>query len=126
METMTAAEYRAMKPAKRAKYGNKRTEWRGMTFDSLKELYRYQYLLVLAAAGEIAQLERQQVFELVPAQDGERAVTYHADFVYQEKNGDDWINVIEDVKSPSTRRNPLYILKRKLMLAKYGIRIREV
>ena len=34
--------------------------------------------------------------------------------------------VVEDVKSPRTRKNPEYIIKRKLMLERYGITIREV
>ena len=34
--------------------------------------------------------------------------------------------VVEDVKSPATRENGVYIIKRKLMLQKYGIRIKEV
>ena len=34
--------------------------------------------------------------------------------------------IVEDVKSPRTRKNPEYIIKRKLMLERYGITIKEV
>ena len=49
----------------------------------------------------------------------ERPVKYVADFMYEE-NGQ---QVIEDAKGVRTKE---YILKRKLMLYRYGIRIREV
>ena len=50
-------------------------------------------------------------------------VSYTADFRYTDKEGK---VVVEDVKSPRTRKNPEYIIKRKLMLERYGITIREV
>ena len=43
-----------------------------------------------------------------------------------ENLGIDGKIVVEDVKSPRTRKNPEYIIKRKLMLERYGITIREV
>lgn len=75
-------------------------------------------------AGAIHDLVRQLKFELVPAQyvDGkcvERAVNYIADFVYWE--GDKMI--VEDAKGV---RTPEYVIKRKLMLARHQVRIREV
>jgi hypothetical protein len=42
--------------------------------------------------------------------------------VYLEGGG----RVVEDVKSPVTRRLPVYRLKRRLLAALYGIVIREV
>ena len=65
-------------------------------------------------------------YTLIPAQRQsgkvvERAATYIADFVYTE-NGK---TVVEDVKSPATRTD-VYKLKKKLMLYKFGIEIREV
>ena len=79
-------------------------------------------------AGEITGLERQARYILVGSQkreDGttERPVSYTADFRYTDKEGK---IVVEDVKSPRTRKNPEYIIKRKLMLERYGITIREV
>ena len=62
------------------------------------------------------------VFELLPKQDGERAATYRADFTY-------WQNgqfVVEDVKGyQSGAAWDLYVLKRKLMLYRFGIKIKE-
>lgn len=95
-------------------------------FDSKKEEGRFQQLLFLQKAGKIHNLRRQVKFELIPAQyqDGrcvERAVTYRADFTYMEGNR----LVVEDVKSKITRKQPEYIIKRKLLLWIHHIRIRE-
>lgn len=49
----------------------------------------------------------------------ERECSYKADFVYTE-GGE---TVVEDVKGYRTKE---YIIKRKLMLHVYGIRIREI
>lgn len=111
----------AVKPPK---YQNTKTTIDGITFDSVKEANRYAELVLLVKAGVISALERQKVFELVPAQlNGaklvERAVTYKADFVYI-KNGK---TVVEDVKGIRTKE---YIIKRKLMLYLKNIKITEI
>ena len=108
--------------ANRGKYGNKKTTVGDIKFDSKKEARRYEELKVLESMGKITELRRQVKFELVPKQDGEKPVRYYADFTYQE-NGE---LVVEDVKSPATRENDTYIIKRKLMLHVHNIRIREV
>jgi hypothetical protein len=93
----------------------------GIKFDSKKEANRYRELRLMVDAGVISDLELQPVFELVPKQDGERAVKYVADFQY--RSGSE--TVVEDVKSPATK-TPVYRIKRKLMLFVHGIRVREV
>lgn len=98
----------------------------GGGFDSRKEARRWQELCLLQRAGKITDLRRQVPFELIPAQyaDGkcvERAVKYVADFVYTENRK----VIVEDVKSEATRKNKDYIIKRKLMLYRLGIRILE-
>lgn len=108
------------------KYRNHKTTVDGVTYDSAKEARRAAELRLLERAGQIKNLRRQVQFELIPSQkrDGkviERPATYTADFVYME--GDEM--VVEDVKGPATR-TPQYILKRKLMLWEYGIRVKEV
>jgi len=108
------------------KYGNRKITVDGITFDSQKEAVRYQELLLLQRAGQIFNLQRQVPFVLIPKQERngkvvERAVVYKADFVYTE-NGED---VVEDVKSEATKTKE-YIIKRKLLLWQFGIRIREV
>lgn len=98
----------------------------GETFDSQKEAYRWQELRVLLAHGEISDLRRQVSYQLIPSQKDvlghviERPVTYIADFVYTDKDGNE---VVEDVKGMKTRD---YVLKRKMMLYIKGIRVREV
>lgn len=78
--------------------------------------------------GRIRNLQRQVKFELIPKQtdsDGkllERACCYIADFVY-EKQGK---QVIEDVKSRITISVASFVIKRKLMLYKHNIAIKEV
>ena len=108
------------------KYGNHKTVVDGLEFDSKKEANRWCELKLLQKAGEITDLLRQFPITLLPAQriNGkvvERPVKYVADFCYYE-NGK---MVIEDVKSPATRTKE-YIIKRKLLLWRYGIRIKEV
>ena len=110
----------------RSKYGNRKVNRDGVTFDSAKEARRWSELLILEQAGVIQNLRRQIRYELLPSQriDGkvaERAVHYVADFVYEQ----DGQTIIEDTKSPATR-TPVYVIKRKLMLWRHGIRIREV
>lgn len=120
------------------KYGARKRIINGEVFDSIKEAKRYQELLLLEKAGHIMNLERQPVFGLIPAQyeffarygksgkrlkDGkkciENSVKYIADFSYIK---DDEL-IVEDTKGFRTKD---YIIKRKLMLWIYGIKIREV
>ena len=94
------------------KYGNKKTIVNGIVFDSKKEAERYYELMLLQKAGEISNLELQKEFLLLPAENGEKAVKYIADFVYIE-NGK---MIVEDVKGVRTQA---YIIKRKLFKHKY-------
>ena len=132
--------YRWQRTAKTNKYNAKKVSVDGIEFDSKKEARRYQELLLLQKAGEIYMLERQKVYELLPAQREpdtvgkrggiikgkllERAVEYVADFVYTDKNGK---TVVEDVKGfREGGAYAVFVLKRKLMLYRYGIKIIEV
>ena len=107
------------------KYGNRKTEVDGIVFDSAKEARRWAELQLLQRAGEIKHLRRQVDFSLIPAQKDERGKViereckYRADFAYWENDA----LVVEDTKGMRTKD---YIIKRKLMLYNYGIRIREV
>lgn len=109
------------------KYGNRKVEVDGITFDSQREAKRWRDLKLVEAAGEISHLERQVPYELIPAIRDEktgkviqRSVTYVADFVYQTAGGE-WI--VEDAKG---YRTEAYKIKKKLMLWRHGIRIVEV
>ena len=103
-----------------SKYGNTKIRVDGRLFDSKAEAARWQELQLLERAGEITELERQVEYELIPKQKGYMAVKYIADFRYTE-NGE---QVVEDVKG--YKGNPVWIIKRKLMLRVHGIRVREV
>ena len=108
-----------------SKYHAKKVTVNGITFDSKKEAERYRELLLMQKSGMIRDLRRQVKFVLIPAQRGEhrkvieRECAYFADFVYTE-NGR---QIVEDTKGMRTKD---YIIKRKLMLYRYGIKIREV
>lgn len=105
------------------KYRNKKVEIDGYTFDSRKEGDRYLELKLMLRAGVIKDLQMQVPFELIPKQQGERACTYKADFVYTDiATGK---QVVEDVKSKATK-TPEYKIKKKLMLWVHGIRVVEI
>lgn len=120
-----------------SKYRSEKAVVDGITFDSKREAARYRELSLLEKAGEIADLQRQVKFKLIPTQreffgklgkNGkpkqgaiiERECSYVADFVYKDKSG---FTVVEDVKGVKTKD---YIIKRKLMLYLLGIRVKEV
>ena len=106
------------------KYRNKKVTLDGIEFDSKKEARRYAELKMLERAGMIQDLELQKKYVLIPSQYinkrcVEREVAYKADFVYTQ-NGE---TVVEDTKGMRTDK---YIIKRKLLLYRHGLRIREV
>lgn len=122
------------------KYRNRKVTIDGRVFDSRKEAKRYQELKLLEAAGEISDLQTQVKFVLIPSQREpgepykqgplkgqrkpgrvvEREVAYYADFFYYDKNK---VRVVEDTKGLKTKD---YIIKRKMMLYFYGVRIHEI
>lgn len=126
----------------RNKYHNRQVYLsNGERVDSVRELNRYNQLLILEKAGKITNLRRQVKYTLIPAQyqeyarysaktgrtlkNGrkllERECAYIADFVYFDcALGKE---VVEDTKGV---RTPDYIIKRKLMLWVHGIHVCEV
>lgn len=108
---------------KRLKFGNKKVGG----YDSKKESKRASTLKMMEASGEIQDLREQVKYELIPKHVGadgkvvERNCSYIADFVYTQ-NGE---LVVEDSKSAITKKEPSYIIKRKLMLFIHGIKIKE-
>lgn len=117
------------------KYKNKKVVIDGLVFDSKREAKRYGELLLLEKVGAITNLQRQVKYVLIPAQREpdtvgarggihkgkliEKECAYFADFVYQQ----DGETVVEDTKGMRTTD---YVIKRKLMLYRHGIRIREI
>lgn len=125
---------------RRSKYGNRKTVVDGITFDSKKEANRFRELQLLERAGKITALQRQVKYVLIPTQREfsneiykkgahqghfkpgkvlEKECSYIADFAYIQ----DGAYVVEDTKGVRTEA---YKIKRKLMLERYGVQIREV
>jgi hypothetical protein len=98
------------------KYKNIPTECNNIMFDSKKEAGRYKELTILQLAKRIKNLKRQVKFELIPAFEKKgikyRSTNYIADFTYFDVH--EGVLIAEDVKSPITRINPVYRLKKKL------------
>ena len=124
---------------KRSKYGNKKVKYEGLKFDSEKERDRYIFLKEQEKLGNIQDLQLQVKYELIPAIKEEYvehlktkdkvktrtiqlAITYTCDFQYY-KNGE---LVIEDVKSHPKMLTKEYALKKKMLFALKGLKIREV
>lgn len=125
---------------------NKYNAHKGGGFDSRKEQRRFQELRLLERAGVIDNLRTQVKYVLIPTQREEstevftrgknkgkhkpgrvieKEVSYWADFTYHDINTDR--EVVEDVKGyKGSEAYKLFVIKRKLMLWRYGIRIREV
>lgn len=105
------------KPAKRQKYGNRKTEVDGIVFDSAYEARCWQDLKLREAAGEISDLKRQVHCDIHV--NGQFVCSYVADFVFMERGA----RVVADAKGCKTE---VYKLKKKLMLACNGIAIVEL
>lgn len=105
-----------------SKYNNQKIRVSGEVFDSEREYNRWCELRLLERSGIICNLQRQVKFRLIDSQKTpertERPCDYIADFVYYE-NGK---RVVEDCKG---MRTDVYKIKRKLMLEKYNISIKE-
>ena len=102
---------------KRAKYGNRKTELDGRTFDSQHEAEVYARLSLEARAGEHFAVFCQVPFALPGG------VKYVADFVTLEPDG---TFTVYDAKSAATARDKVYRLKKRQMKACNNIEIREV
>ena len=104
---------------KGSKYKNVKTK---DGFDSGKEKKRYFELELMQKAGVITSLNKQVCFQLLDTFKDKRGITergakYIADFVYYDREKKSL--VIEDVKSPITRKLSVYVLKRKLVKQRY-------
>ena len=115
------------------KYHSVKTTIDGIKFDSKKEARRYEQLIELMNDGVIRDLKLQPHFTLQEAFktiDGEsvKSIVYVADFSYRMRSMDAggeeyWPLVVEDVKGVKT---DVYQLKRKMMIEKFGIIVKEV
>lgn len=123
VDKITAREYRDMQKRRcKSKYNARKTIVDGITFDSKKEARRYEELKLQEKVGDISHLQLQPKFRLLDGfkYNGEtiRPINYFADFNYIDAEGNE---VVEDVKSKATK-TPVYSIKKKLFLNKYGER----
>lgn len=130
---------RGFKREKGKKYNNTKVEFDGIKFDSKKEMQRYLALKDAQEKGLISDLKLQVRFELIPAVKEEYVehlktkdriktrtlqlpITYTCDFLYI-KDGE---TIVEDVKASPKMLPKEYTLKKKMMFALKGIKIKEV
>lgn len=126
-------------PLKRSKYGNKKVEFDGINFDSIREKQRYIVLKDAVSKGLISDLQVHIKYELIPSITEEYVehlktkdriktrtlqlpITYTCDFQYM-KDGE---LVVEDVKISEKMIPKEFIIKEKLMFWKYRIKIKRV
>ena len=116
---MIADEITAYKTPKRQKYGNRKVEIDGMKFDSQHEAdYYFGVLMPRVKSGELKTVCRQVAFDLPGG------IKYIADFVTILP--DQRIESVIDAKSAATRKDRVYINKKKQMKACWDIEIQEV
>ena len=106
---------------KQNKYRNKKVEYKGIKFDSIKEKDYYLILKHYENNGKIKDLKRQVEFILQPSFKVDnktiRAIKYIADFSYTDTATNE--KVVVDVKSSITAKDKTYIIKKKLFMYKY-------
>ena len=103
------------------KYGNKWIIIDDIKFQSTGEGYYYLELKERLLRGDVKEIKRQIPFEFVV--NGIRIGKYVADFGVLHFNGS--LEIL-DYKSRFTATIPLYDLKKQLMLACFGVAIKEV
>lgn len=120
-----------MQKRKRGKYNNKIIKTKDGKFDSKKEYSVWLKLKRQQELGKIKNLQRQVPFVLIPTQYEmigtkkyivERECKYIADFVWIDCQSGE--NIVADCKGGIM--TPEFIIKRKLMLYKFGIKIKII
>jgi len=117
---LTIQEYKELQfqVTPQMKYRNEIVEIDGIKFRSRKEAKYYGKLKMLKGKGDLVDFKMQvkYVFEL----NGVEIGSYVADFV------EEWAKSGTKVVDVKGMRLPIYLLKKKMMLAFYGITIKEV
>lgn len=108
------------------KYHNKKVTYKGIKFESKKEMQRYKDLELLESTDYICNLELQKKFLLQEGYTNAkgkkiRPIYYIADFYYYDYVDKKW--VVEDTKGVRTE---VYKLKKKLFEYKYNLTIDEL
>ena len=120
VKSISKDEYHALiqsSKKKKNKYGAKRKQVDGINFHSTWEADRYSELRIMEKAGLISQLKLQVKYPLKV--NGAIVSNYIADFVYYDRERNEITEDAKGVKAPE------YRLKKKLLLAIYGIEIFE-
>ena len=119
MKTTEAATLRGQ--FRRSKYGAIRTTVDGIVFASKAEARRYGELRLMEKAGQISNLELQPRLSI--SIKGIHICNVLFDFLYFTGGPGTWQDHYEDVKG---RDNALSRLKRKLVEAQYGIKVKLI
>lgn len=130
---------------RKLKYGNKKVEYEGITFDSERERDRYIFLKQKEKEGLISDLVLQPKFEILPNQYRierrekklktktkienvkvllERSLSYIADFQYILNSTGE--KIVEDVKISYYLKPVEFKIKKKLVLYVFEVQVREV
>lgn len=124
----------------RAKWGNHKCEYKGISFDSSKERDRFIVLSNRLDCGVISNLQTQVPFTIIPRLEHTELVVlktktksksvcdfketkYIADFTYYDSDGN---FIVEDVKGSKATITPEFKLKQKLMLHVHNIKVRII
>ncbi len=107
---------------KGSKYKAVRTTVDGVAFHSKKEAARYMELRLMEKSHEIVSLRLQVPYPIYIK--GHKICDWRADFVYDEYAADKMsqTRVVEDCKG---YRTDVYKLKKKMVEAEYGFKIKE-
>lgn len=115
---VSVADMESEKP-KRRKYGNRKVTVDSMRFDSQHEAdYYFGVLIPRVKAGELKCVCRQVPIDLPGG------IRYIADFITIKP--DMTVEAVIDAKSEITRKDRVYINKKKQVLKCWGIEIKEV
>lgn len=102
----------------KSKFGNKPTKVSAGTADSKGEAKRFEDLKLLEMAGEIKNLKFHPKYDIEI--NGVKICSYEADSSYYDMRR--FMQVVEDAKGCRTE---VFKLKKRLMLAIYGIDVEE-
>ena len=105
---------------RRSRYHNLKCEYNGLKFDSKTEMEYYKYLLGLQEKGIVKEIKTQIKYSL---QDKfkykdkvQREIVYIVDFVVIYSDGRE---EVIDIKGSVHNIDPVFKIKRKLLLCKY-------
>jgi hypothetical protein len=123
---MNIEEYQALGRSHVSKYRNKRCTVDGIQFASIHEAGGYNELNLRQKAGEVRNIRCQVPFVLLERFVNRnyagiiQGIKYIADFVFDEKDQYGiWREVCVDYKASRSFQDPVYKLKKKLLLSKY-------